>query len=206
MASKGYYYNKKETTSSNSNNNNNSNRNGQTATTTTPATAVSNSSRLISLKTIKVDVDKALTARTVGYDFLNPSEDFIGIVECISDIRHIAKRGEMKQDLDVVDIKVIEAVETREREESLDANRKVTVTEQVHYENQYFSLVLTKAVLLSKFKALQEQYKTLVGKKVVIVGLGKAEGKNYIDYYVDTYENAVKEGVIVVEAREEEEV
>jgi hypothetical protein len=206
MASKGYYYNKKETTS-NSSNNNNSNRNGQTATTTTPATAVSNnssnnSSRLISLKTIKVDVDKALTARTVGYDFLNPSEDFIGVIECISDIRHIAKRGEMKQDLDVVDIKVIEAVETREREESLDMNRKVTVTEQVHYENQYFSLVLTKAVLLSKFKALQEQYKTLVGKKVVIVGLGKAEGKQYLDYYVDTYENAVKEGVIVVEARE----
>jgi hypothetical protein len=200
MASKGYYYNKKETASSNNNNNNNnSNRNVQ-PTTTTPATAVSNnSSRLISLKTIKVDVDKALTARAVGYDFLNPSEDFIGIVECISDIRHIAKRGEMKQDLDVVDVKIIEAVETREREESLDANRKVTVTEQVHYENQYFSLVLTKAVLLSKFKALQEQYKTLVGKKVVIIGLGKAEGKNYIDYYVDTYENAVKEGVIVVE-------
>jgi hypothetical protein len=198
MANKGYYYNKKETASSNSNNNNNSNRNVQTATTTT-ATAVSNnnSNRLISLKTIKVSVDKALTARTVGYDFLNPSEDFIGIVECISDIRHIAKRGEMKQDLDVVDIKVIEAVETREREESLDANRKVTVTEQVHYENQYFSLVLTKAVLLSKFKALQEQYKTLVGKKVVIIGLGKAEGKNYIDYYVDTYENAVRDGVIV---------
>jgi hypothetical protein len=196
MASKGYYYNKKETASSNSN------RNGQTATT--PATAVSNNSsnRLISLKTIKVDVDKALTARTIGYDFLNPSEDFIGIVECISDIRHIAKRGEMKQDLDVVDVKIIEAVETREREESLDMNRKVTVTEQVHYENQYFSLVLTKAVLLSKFKALQEQYKTLVGKKVVIVGLGKAEGKQYLDYYVDTYENAVKEGVIVVEARE----
>jgi hypothetical protein len=194
MASKGYYYNKKETASSN--------RNGQAATTTTPATAVSNnSSRLISLKTIKVDVDKASTARAVGYDFLNPSEDFIGVIECISDIRHIAKRGEMKQDLDVVDIKVIEAVETREREESLDANRKVTVTEQMNYENQYFSLVLTKAVLLSKFKALQEQYKTLVGKKVVIIGLGKAEGKNYIDYYVDTYENAVKEG-IVVEVRE----
>ena|GEM_PF-1466957 len=192
MASKGYYYNKKETASSNSN------RNGQTATTT-PVTAVSSSSsRLISLKTIKVDVDKASTAKTVGYDFLNPSEDFIGVVECVSDVRHIAKRGEMKQDLDVIDVKIIEAVETREREESLDMNRKVTVTEQVHYENQYFSLVLTKAVLLSKFKALQEQYKTLVGKKVVIVGLGKAEGKNYIDYYVDTYENAVKEGVIVV--------
>jgi hypothetical protein len=197
MASKGYYYNKKETASSNSNNNNNnSNRNVHTATTT--AITSNSSNRLISLKTIKVDVDKALTARTVGYDFLNPSEDFIGIVECISDIRHIAKRGEMKQDLDVVDIKVIEAVETREREESLDMNRKVTVTEQVHYENQYFSLVLTKAVLLSKFKALQEQYKTLVGKKVVIIGLGKAEGKNYIDYYVDTYDNAVKEGIVVV--------
>jgi hypothetical protein len=201
MASKGYYYNKKETASNS--NNNNSNRNVHTATTAIASNSnnnsnsSSNSSRLISLKTIKIDLDKALTARAVGYDFLNPSEDFIGIVECISDIRHIAKRGEMKQDLDVVDIKVIEAVETREREESLDANRTITVTEQVHYENQYFSLVLTKAVLLSKFKALQEQYKTLVGKKVVIVGLGKAEGKNYIDYYVDTYENAVRDGVIV---------
>jgi hypothetical protein len=203
MASKGYYYNKKETAS-------NSNRNGQTATTATASNNNNNSSsnssnnnnRLISLKTIKVDVDKASTARTVGYDFLNPAEDFTGVIECISDIRRITKRGEMKQDLDVIDVKIIEAVETREREESLDANRKVTVTEQMNYENQYFSLVLTKAVLLSKFKALQEQYKTLVGKKVVIVGLGKAEGKNYIDYYVDTYENAVKEGIVVVEARE----
>ena len=179
MSSKGSY-GKKELSNNNSSNN--------------------SSNGIVALKSIKVDRVKASTAKSSGYDFLNPSEDFIGVIECISDIRHIAKRGEMKQDLDVVDIKVIEAVETREREESLDANRKVTVTEQVHYENQYFSLVLTKAVLLSKFKALQEQYKTLVGKKVVIIGLGKAEGKNYIDYYVDTYENAVKEGIVVVEA------
>jgi hypothetical protein len=165
------------------------------ATTTATNTTSSNNSNVV-LKTVKVNLEKASTARAVGYDFLNPSEDFVGIVECISDIRHIAKRGEMKQDLDVVDVLIIDAIETREKEEEIDMNRTVTVAEQVHYENQHYSLVLTKAVLLSKFKSLQEQYKTLVGKKVVIVGLGKAEGKNYIDYYVDTYENAVKDGVI----------
>jgi hypothetical protein len=158
---------------------------------------IGSNSKIVSLKTVKINLDKASTqARTVGYDFLNPAEDFYGIVECISDVRHIPKRGEMKQDLDVVDVKIIDAVETREREEEIDTNRTVTVAEQVHYENQHFSLVLTKAVLLSKFKALQEQYGSLVGKKVVIIGLGQAEGKQYLDYYVDTYENAVKQGVI----------
>jgi hypothetical protein len=169
---------------------------GKTASTASTATnTTSSSNNNVVLKTIKVDLDKASTARTVGYDFLNPSEDFVGIVECISDVRHIAKKGEMKQDIDVVDVIVIEAVETREREEVING-KKATVEEQVHYENQHYSLVLTKAVLLSKFKALQEQYKTLANLKVVIVGLGKAEGKQYLDYYVDVYENAVKEGVI----------
>ena len=150
---------------------------------------------IIALKSVRIDRARASTAKS-SYDFLNPREDFVGIVECLSDIRHIPKRGEMKQDLDVVDVKVIEAVETREKEEVINGKTYIT-DEQVRYENQYYSLVLTKAVLLSKFKALQEEYKTLQGLKVVIVGLGKAEDKQYIDYYVDTYENAVKDGVIV---------
>ena len=150
---------------------------------------------IIALKSIKVDRAKASTARS-SYDFLNPREDFTGIVECISDIRHIPKRGEMKQDLDVVDVKVIEAIETREKEEVINGKTYIT-DEQVRYENQHYSLVLTKAVLLSKFKALQEEHKTLQGLKVVIVGLGKAEDKQYMDYYVDTYENAVNDGIII---------
>jgi hypothetical protein len=162
------------------------------------STSGSNGDKIVSLKTVKINLDRAsATARTIGYDFLNPAEDFYGVVECLSDVRHIPKRGEMKQDLDVVDVKIIDAVETREREEEIDANRTVTVAEQIHYENQHYSLVLTKAVLLSKFKALQEQYGSLVGKKVVIVGLGQAEGKNYLDYYVELYENAVKQGVAI---------
>jgi len=154
-----------------------------------------NNSSIIALKSVRIDRSKASTSRN-SYDFLNPREDFVGIVECISDIRHIPKRGEMKQDLDVVDVKIIEAIETREKEEVINGKTYIT-DEQVRYENQHYSLVLTKAVLLSKFKALQEEYKTLQGLKVVIVGLGKAEDKQYIDYYVDTYENAVKDGIVV---------
>ena len=154
-----------------------------------------NSSSIVTLKSIRIDRAKASTAKS-SYDFLNPREDFVGIVECLSDIRHIPKRGEMKQDLDVVDVKVIEAVETREKEEVINGKTYIT-DEQVRYENQHYTLVLTKAVLLSKFKALQEEHKTLQGLKVVIVGLGKAEDKQYMDYYVDTYENAVKDGIVV---------
>ena len=153
------------------------------------------SDSIVVLKSIRIDRARASTARS-SYDFLNPREDFIGIVECISDIRHIPKRGEMKQDLDVVDVKIIEGIETREKEEVINGKTYIT-TDEVRYENQYFSLVLTKAVLLSKFKALQEANKTLQGLKVVIVGLGKVEDKQYIDYYVDTYENAVKDGIVV---------
>jgi uncharacterized protein (DUF849 family) len=93
------------------------------ASTATNTTSSNNNSNVV-LKTIKVNLEKASTARTVGYDFLNPSEDFVGIVECISDIRHIAKKGEMKQDIDVVDVIVIEAVETREREEIINGRRQ----------------------------------------------------------------------------------
>ncbi len=160
----------------------------------------SNSSNsVVALKSIRIDRVKASTAKN-NYDFLNPREDFIGVVECLSDIRHIPKKGEMKQDLDVVDVKVIEGVETREKEEVI--NGKTYITEdQVRYENQHYSLVLAKTVLLSKFKALQEEHRTLQGLKVVIVGLGKAEDKNYMDYYVDTYENAVNDGIVVAEVQ-----
>jgi hypothetical protein len=175
MSSKGYY--KKETS-------------GQQATSTN----TSSNSNIVSLKTVKVNIDRASVSR-VGYDFLNPTENFIGVVECLNDIRHIPKKSEMKQDLDVVDVRIIEAVDTREKEEIING-KKAIIEEDVRYENQYYTLVLTKAVLLSKFKRLQEQYKSLANLKVVIIGLGKAEGKNYLDYYIDTYENAVKEGVI----------
>jgi len=82
-----------------------------------------------------------------------------------------------------------------EREEVING-KTYTTNEQVRYENKYYTLVLAKAVLLSKFRALQEEYKTLQGLKIVIVGLGKADDKQYMGY-VDTYDNAVREGIIV---------
>jgi len=150
---------------------------------------------IATLKSVRIDRARASTAKST-YDFLNPREDFVGVIECLSNIRHIPKRGEMKQDLDVVDVKIIEGIETREKEEVINGKRYIT-PDEVRYENQHYSLVLTKAVLLSKFKALEEEHKTLQGLKVVIVGLGKAEDKQYMDYYVDTYENAVKDGIVV---------
>lgn len=140
--------------------------------------------------------EKAM-AKTLTYDFLNPAEDFIGIIECKSNIRHIDKRGEMKSDLDVIDCRVIVGYETREEEEQTSNGIYVQRVEK-KYENQDVSLVLTKAVLLSKFKKLQDSLQGLTGKRVVIIGLGRAEDKNYYDFYVETEERAKQDGVLQV--------
>jgi hypothetical protein len=40
--------------------------------------------------------------------------------------------------------------------------------------------------------------KDLTGKRIVIIGLGKAEDKNYYDYYVATEEQAMKDNVLQI--------
>ena len=149
----------------------------------------------------KINRDKAMKAVT-SFDFLNPAEDFIGIIECLGNIRHIEKRGEMKQDLDVIDVRIIAGYETREVEEKTSTSDGTIVrqikTIKKEYHNEPYSLILSKAVLLSKFKKLQEQFKDLKGKIIVIIGLGKAEDKNYYDYYVETEEKAKDDGILEV--------
>ncbi|MEM3093108.1 MAG: hypothetical protein QXI92_05335, partial [Candidatus Nitrosocaldus sp.] len=61
----------------------------------------SNSNSNITLGPYRINKNKAV-ARSTVFNFLNPAEDFLGIVECLGNIRHIEKRGEMKQDLDVI--------------------------------------------------------------------------------------------------------
>ncbi|MEM4365848.1 MAG: hypothetical protein QXJ44_08065 [Candidatus Nitrosocaldus sp.] len=156
----------------------------------------SNNSNIVVLGQYKINKDKAIT-RTITLNFFNPSEDFLGIVECLGNIRHIEKRGEMKQDLDVIDCRIITGVETREVEEETPEGTWIR-NKTIQYNNENVSLVLSKAVLLSKFKELQKELVELAGKRIVIVGLGKAEDKNYYDYYVATEEKAVQDGVLQI--------
>ncbi|WP_158648711.1 hypothetical protein [Candidatus Nitrosocaldus islandicus] len=143
-----------------------------------------------------ISKDRAI-AKVATYDFLNPTEDFLGIIECKGNIRHIEKKGDMKQDLEVIDCHIIVGAQTREVEEETEHGTLVRRRDE-RFEDQDFSLVLNKAVLLSKFKKLQDELKDLTGKRIVIVGLGKVEDKNYYDYYVATEEKAREEGVLQV--------
>ncbi len=148
----------------------------------------------ITLRQYRINKDKAI--KKLALDFLNPAENFAGIVECLGDIRHIEKKGEMRQDLDVIDCRIITALETREEEEENQDGDTITRKVQRKYNNEEYSLVLSKTVLLNKFRELQENHKSLRGKRIVIIGLGRAEDKNYYDYYVATEEEAIREGVI----------
>ncbi len=150
----------------------------------------------IKLGNFTIDIEKAKEiASGTSLPFLNPSDDFKGIIQPLGEIRHITKKGEMKQDIDVLDCRIIDAVETREEEYEMNGE---TVTKKVkkEYKNEDYSLVLTKTVLLSRFKKLQEDGLLNVNQQVVIIGLGKKEGKGYLDYYIDTLENAKKQGIV----------
>jgi hypothetical protein len=154
-----------------------------------------NMADIIELKNIIINKTKA-TEKRGNFELLNPTERFAGIIECLSDIRHIDKKGDMLSDMDLVDVRIIDGYDVRETEVNIEGKKYMT-EESVYYSDEFFSLVLGKTVLKNKFKNFQEQLKTLVGKKFVIVGLGKTE-KNYIDFYIDTYENAVKDGIVII--------
>ena len=151
----------------------------------------------ITIGPYRINKERAMMKSNI-LDFLNPAEDFIGIVECLSNIRHIEKRGEMKQDLDVIDVRIIAGSETRTVEEETPDNSIIIRKEQKQYHDESYSLALTKTVLLSKFKQLQSELQDLTGKKIVIVGLGKVEDKNYYDYYIATEEKAKEDGVLQI--------
>ena len=97
----------------------------------------------------------------------------------------------MRKDAWLLDVNVIYA---RDKVENEEGNK-----EEIVMENEARSLVLnSKTVIESKFKALIDKYKELKGKRLVIVGLGETEGENskYIDFYIDTEENAREQGII----------
>ena len=166
-----------------------------TANNSKPSSSSSSSTNnIIQIGAYKIN--KSAVSKT-NLDFLNPAEDFIGIVECLGNIRHIEKRGEMKSDLEVIDCKVIVGYQSREVEEQTTDGILIRRREE-KYENQDVSLVLSKAVLYSKFKRLQEELQSLEGKRIVVIGLGKTENKQYFDFYVELEEKAKQDGVLLV--------
>lgn len=70
---------------------------------------------------------------------------------CLGNTRHIEKRGNMKQDLNVIDA-IVTGYETREEIEETAENSTYILKVQKQYENEKFSIVLTNAVLLNTFK------------------------------------------------------
>ncbi len=102
----------------------------------------------------------------------------------------------MKQDLYIVDVKVINAVETKEEETEMDGEVVIRHVKK-SYTDQAVSFVLSKAVLLSKFKKLQEEGLLNQRTTLLIAGLGKREGKDYYDFYIAPIEEAKKQGIVM---------
>ena len=153
---------------------------------------------IITLDSFAIDRAKAIAqaTKTKTLPFFNPADDFIGIIECYDNIRHIEKHGNMKQDLNVIDCKIIVGSDTREEEvETKEGKFVKKVTKK--YKDEECSLVLTKSVLLTKFTNLEKEQDGLAGKRFVIVGLGRVPGKNYYDYYVAPEEEAIQEGILI---------
>jgi hypothetical protein len=125
--------------------------------------------------------------------FWNPTLDFVGMIECLGEIRHITKTGNMKSDVDVVDVRILQGVETIE-EIYEEMGREKTKTSQKEYANEERTLTLAKSVLRTAMPNLAP----LAGKKIFIAGKDKKSGKNfkYDDYIVLEESNARKVGLI----------
>ena len=125
--------------------------------------------------------------------FWNPALDFIGMIECLGEIRHLSKTGNMKSDLDVVDVRILQGTETIE-ETYQEMNREKTSISQKDYSNEIRILTLSKSVLHTAIPNLSP----LSGKKIFIAGKGKKSGKNfkYDDYIILEETDARKVGLI----------
>ncbi|MGI0058985.1 MAG: hypothetical protein ACREBJ_04385 [Nitrosotalea sp.] len=121
--------------------------------------------------------------------FWNPSLDFVGVIQCIGEIRHITKTVNMKSDVDVVDVRIIEGEETVE-ETYEEMDREKTKTYKKRYENEERTLALGKSVLHTEVPNLAP----LAGKKIFIAGKGKKSGKNFkYDDYIVLEESAARQ-------------
>lgn len=130
------------------------------------------------------------TGKGNSSSFWNPSGDAEAIVEVLDEPRVIAKTGKMRRDAWVLDVRILYG-------KDYDSEGEI-----IELTGEKRALILnSKTVIESKVKRLIEQYKTLKGMRLVLIGLGEVEGENgsYIDFYINTEENAKKDGVVVEE-------
>ena len=125
--------------------------------------------------------------------FWNPGLDFVGVIQCLGEIRHITKTVNMKSDVDVVDVRILQGIETME-ETYEEMGREKTKTSQKEYASEERTLTLAKSVLRTAMPHLAP----LTGKKIFIAGKGKKSGRNfkYDDYIVLEESDARKVGLI----------
>lgn len=124
--------------------------------------------------------------------FWNPALDFVGILECLGEIRHIAKTGNIKSEIGVVDVRILQGIETIE-ETYEEMGRNKTKTCQKEYANEECTLTLAKSVL----HIVMPNLAPLTGKKIFIAGKGKKSGRNFkYDYIVLEESDARKVGLI----------
>ncbi len=125
--------------------------------------------------------------------FWNPGLDFVGVIQCLGEIRHITKTVNMKSDVDVVDVRILQGIETME-ETYEEMGREKTKTSQKEYASEERTLTLAKSVLRTAMPNLAP----LAGKKIFIAGKGKKSGRNfkYDDYIVLEASDARKVGLI----------
>ena len=127
--------------------------------------------------------------------FWNPGLDFVGVIQCLGEIRHITKTVNMKSDVDVVDVRIIKGRETVE-ETYEEMGREKTRTYQKQYENEERTLTLSKSVLHTEVPNLSP----LKGQKIFIAGRGKKSGRNFkYDDYIVLEEPVAKERGLVRE-------
>ncbi|GIU71355.1 MAG: hypothetical protein KatS3mg003_0834 [Candidatus Nitrosocaldaceae archaeon] len=112
--------------------------------------------------------------------FWYPSEEVEAVFEALSEPREGKRVGKMKKDPWLLDVKIINGIDKSDGKE-------------IRLDNKRRELVLnSKTVIESKFNDIIKQYNQIKGKRFVIIGLGEEEGKEgtYVDYYIDTEENA----------------
>jgi hypothetical protein len=139
------------------------------------------------------DMQKIIQFEPRPAKFWNPTLDFVGMIECLGEIRHLEKTGNMKSDLDIVDVRILQGTETIE-ETYQEMGWEKSRTCQKDYANEVRTLPLTKSVLHTAIPNLAP----LTGKKIFIAGKGKKSGKNfkYDDYIVLEETDARKVGLI----------
>ena len=113
--------------------------------------------------------------------FWNPGLDFVGVIQCLGEIRHIPKTVNMKSDVDAVDVRILQGKETIE-ETYEEMGRQKTKRYEKQYENEERTLSLAKSVLHTAIPNLAP----LAAKRIFIAGKGKKSGRNfkYDDYIV----------------------